>query len=71
MGTKLIIGKETYDLPRGAVTPNIGDVLRIVLRGQQKEKLYTVHLVEHEYNFNGTQLPKTEVTLKVITTKKG
>lgn len=66
MSTKLIIGKTTLDLPRGAVIPREGDIVRLTLRTETKEKIYAVHLVEHVFNFNGTTLPNTEITLKQV-----
>ena len=65
MGTKLIIGKESLDLPRGAVIPREGDILRIALKGK-KEKLYSVTLIEHVLDFNTTKIPYSEITLKEV-----
>ncbi len=75
MGTRLIIkGKKGItDLPRGAVIPREGDSVIITLKGEKKERLYLVYLIEHTYDFN-LVLPigNTEITLsEVKRTKKG
>jgi len=81
MGTKLTIkGKrDIIDLPRGAVIPREGDSVVVTLKGEKKERICTVHLIEHTYNFNiALPLGNTEITLKEVklkgsnyTTKKG
>lgn len=74
MGTKLTIkGKrDVIDLPRGAVIPREGDSVIVTLKGEKKERICTVYLIEHTYNFN-TALPlgNTVITLKEIKSKKG
>ena len=71
MGTKLLVGKTSIELPRGAVIPREGDVLRITLKTEKKEKIYAIDLIETTYNFN-TAFPigNTEITLKEIKEKK-
>ncbi len=81
MGTKLTIkGKrDGIDLPRGATIPRAGDSVVLTIKGEKKGRIYTVHLVEHTFDFN-TVLPigNTEITLEEVkpksfnyTTKKG
>lgn len=73
MGTKLKIkgNNQVIELPRGASIPRDGDVVYITLRGEKDERLYTVDLVEHEFNFN-MALPVGQciITLKEVKPKK-
>ncbi len=73
MGTKLTIkGKKNHiDLPRGSIIPREGDSVVVTLKGEKKERICTVHLVEHTFDFN-TVLPigNTEITLTEIKRKK-
>lgn len=74
MGTKLTIkGKrDIVDLPRGAVIPREGDSVVVTLKGEKKERLCQVYLVEHTFDFNlALPLGNTEITLKEIKPKKG
>jgi len=73
MGIKLTIkGKrDNIDLPRGATIPRQGDSVVVTLKGKKKERIYTVHLIEHTFDFN-TALPlgSTEITLAEVKPKK-
>jgi hypothetical protein len=76
MGTQLVIkGKEKdpFDLPRGATVPREGDSLRLILKGETKESLYTVYLIEHAFDLNSRlAIGQTTITLeKVKAQKKG
>jgi len=74
MGTKLTIKgkKDIVDLPRGAVIPREGDSVVVTLKGEKKERLCQVYLVEHTFDFNSAlPLGNTEITLKEIKPKKG
>ncbi len=75
MGTKLTIKgkKDIIDLPRGAVIPKEGDSVVVTLKGEKKERLYVVHLIEHTYDFNlALPIGSTEITLsQVKRIKKG
>ena len=65
MGTKLKIGKEEIEMPRGVIIPREGDVIFATLKGQTKEKVYTVDQVEITYNFNmALPIGNTIITLK-------
>jgi len=73
MGTKLTIkGKKAIiDLPRGAVIPREGDSVVITLKGEKKERVCLVHLVEHTFDFNSVlPLGNTEITLAEIKSNK-
>ena len=73
MGTKLKIkgSSQVIELPRGASIPKEGDVVYITIRGEKDEKLYTVDLVEHEYNFNmALPIGTCYITLKEVKAKK-
>ena len=73
MGTRIRIKgrKDTIDLPRGASIPREGDSVVVTLRGEKKERVCTVYLIEHTYDFN-TALPigTTEITLEEVKPKK-
>ena len=73
MGTKITIKgkKASIDLPRGATIPREGDSVVLTIKGEKKERIYTVHLVEHTFDFN-TVLPigNTEITLAEVKPKK-
>jgi len=74
MGTKLTIKgkKDIIDLPRGAVIPREGDSVVVTLKGEKKERLCQVYLVEHTFDFNSAlPLGNTEITLKEIKPNKG
>ena len=75
MGTRLIIKgkKDIIDLPRGAVIPREGDSVVVTLKGEKKERLCLVHLIEHTYDFNSAlPIGNTEITLsQVKRVKKG
>jgi len=75
MGTRLTIKgkKDIIDLPRGAVIPREGDSVVVTLKGEKKERLCLVHLIEHTYDFNSAlPIGNTVITLsQVKRTKKG
>lgn len=69
MAIKLQIfgSKDLHTLQRGATLPNEGDVMRLVLKGEKKEKEYTVYLIEHVIDFNKFQVgSEVIVTLKPL-----
>lgn len=69
MGIKLKIGKHEIDLVRGSSVPREGDSLAITLKGEKKEKTYTVYLIEHTFDFNqAVTLGSTLITLKEVKT---
>ncbi len=71
MGTRLKIKDQVIELPRGASIPKEGDIIYLILRGQKDEKLYTVDLIEHEYNFNmALPIGSQTITLKEVKQKK-
>jgi len=73
MGTKITIKgkKDIIELPRGGVIPREGDSIVITLRGEKKERVCIVHLIEHIYDFN-SPLPigQTTITLEEVKSKK-
>ena len=73
MGTKLTIKgkKDIIDLPRGVVIPREGDSVVVTLKGEKKERVCLVHLVEHTFDFNLIlPLGNTEITLAEIKSNK-
>ncbi len=54
MSTKLKIkgSEKMIELPRGASVPRSEDVVVLTLKGEKKEKLYSIYLIEHQYNMN-------------------
>ena len=67
MGIKLKIGKHEIDLVRGSSVPREGDSLAIILKGEKKEKVYTVYLIEHTFDFNkAVETGNTIITLKEV-----
>ena len=73
MGTKLQIkgSKDPIDLPRGASIPSGGDVVFLTLKGEKKQKVYTIYLIEHTYDLN-TALPigNCTITLEEVKAEK-
>ncbi len=54
MSTKFKIkgSEKMIELPRGASVPRSEDIVSLILKGEKREKLYSVYLIEHSYNMN-------------------
>jgi hypothetical protein len=69
MGIKLLIkGTNTpIDLQRVSTVPREGDTVILTLKGEKKEKLYTVWLVEHTFDLNmAVNFGNTVITLEEV-----